>query len=183
MRTASDKRFETIVGPHFDALFRAALRLTRGRQDAEDLVQEVCLRAYPELGRLEKLERPRSWLLRVQYRLFVDETRRRKRSPFSPASDGAGSADLMLSDDPGPEELVDGFLRRQQLARAWIELERDQRALLAMHAEGYTLGELELITGISRNAIGVRLHRARARLAKLMKGELSSHLRLAQMES
>lgn len=179
---APDKRFEAIVAPHFGALYRAALRLTRVRQDAEDLVQEVCLRAYPELARLERLDQPRSWLLRVQYRVFVDETRRRRRSPFRPASAEAGSPDFVISDEPGPEELVEDSLRHAQLARAWAKLERKQRAVLALHAEGYSLAEVGKITGISPNAVGVRLHRARARLAKLIKGESSNPLRLAQME-
>jgi RNA polymerase sigma-70 factor (ECF subfamily) len=174
------KRFEAIVAPHFDALYRAGLRLTRTRADAEDLVQEVCLRAYPELERLETLEQPRAWLLRIQYRIFVDETRRRRRAPFAPAD--ASPAELAISDEPGPEELTDELLRRRRLARVWNALEPSQRALLALHAEGYSLGELEAVTGISKNALGVRLHRARARLAKLMRNDTGGHLELARME-
>ncbi len=175
-------RFERVVRPHFDALYRAAIRLTRSRADAEDLVQEVCLRALPALDRIETLEYPLGWLLRVQYRVFVDAARRRARSPFV-ATDGATADERALSADPGPEELTEASLMRRRLARAWPELEPEQRALLALHAEGYTLAELEAMTGLSRNAVGVRLHRARARLGRLMKDESAAVLQLARTES
>lgn len=174
-------QFDAVVRPHFAALYRAAMRLTHSREDAEDLLQEVSLRAYPELDRLEKLESPRGWLLRVQYRIFVDEFRRRTRSPFA-AGREAADADLAASDDPGPAQLTEQLQRQQQLARVWHELDRKQRALLALHAEGYSLAELEAFTGLSRNAIGVRLHRARARLAKLIRNDSTGGLQLVQLE-
>jgi RNA polymerase sigma factor (sigma-70 family) len=172
-------RFETVVRPHFDALYRAAMRLTRSRADAEDLVQEACLRAFAALDRLENLEYPLGWLLRVQYRIFVDSARRRVRSPFVATADTA-EADLALSTDPSPEELAEASLMRRRLTRVWPGLEPVQRALLALHAEGYTLTELEAMTGLSKNAVGVRLHRARARLGRLMNAESAGALRLAK---
>jgi RNA polymerase sigma-70 factor (ECF subfamily) len=174
-------QFEAIVRPEFDALYRAALRLTRSREDAEDLVQDVLLRAFPELDRLATLESPRGWLLRVQYRIFVDEFRRRKRAPFAQAGEAA-NADLAASEQPGPDELTELAHRGEQLTRVWRELDRQQRALLALHAEGYSLAEMAGFTGLSRNAIGVRLHRARARLARLIRNDSTGDLQLVRME-
>jgi RNA polymerase sigma-70 factor (ECF subfamily) len=175
-------RFEDVVRPHFDALYRAAMRLTRSREDAEDLVQEVALRACCELERIAALDSPRAWLLRVQYRVFVDELRRRTRSPIASGSDAADT-DSAASDDPGPEELTETAQRSRQLARAWPALDRRQRALLALHAEGYSLAELATITGLTRNAVGVSLHRARARLAKLIRNDSTGGLQLVQAEA
>jgi RNA polymerase sigma factor (sigma-70 family) len=182
MGNASTRRFTEILAPHFDALYRTAFRLTRNRQDAEDLVQEACLRAYSQLSSLEQADRPGAWLQRVQYRLFVDAVRHRRRSPFVPLADAAEVVKLTASETPGPEEAADGALRLRCLEQAWRHLEKDQRALLALHGEGYSLADLESIMGLSRNAIGVRLHRARARLARLMRSELDGGARLAQME-
>jgi RNA polymerase sigma factor (sigma-70 family) len=178
-----DARFEAVVGPHFAALHRAALRLTRRRSDAEDLVQEVCLRAFAEIDRLASLDYPLGWLLRVQYRVFVDTVRRRKRSPLKLVDDGEDAPAEPVSDAPGPDEAADAGLTAERLSAAWLELNREQRALLAMHAEGYDLGELERITGISRNALSARLHRARTRLAKLLESENGNRVHWLQAEN
>ena len=69
-----------LVQPHYEVLYRVAYRLTRSKHDAEDLAQEVCVRAYPRLAQLEQLEQPRGWLLRVMYRLFIDWSRRYERA-------------------------------------------------------------------------------------------------------
>ncbi len=176
------RRFNRIFQPHFDALYRAAWRLTRSREDAEDLVQEVALRALPELDRLATLDSPRAWLLRVQYRIFVDGLRRRRAAALVTGSE-AGDADTVSSQDPSPEELAESHLSRRRLARVWHELDRVHRALLALHAEGYTAAELAEFSGLSPNAVTVRLHRARARLARLLKKEPTGDLRLVGMET
>ena len=175
------RSFEALLRPHFEALYRAAFRLARGREDAEDLVQEVAIRALPELERLESLDNPRAWLLRVQYRIFVDGYRHRLRSPVDTRT--PADADSFGSDEPGPEDLTEAYLCRRRLAQVWPSLNREQRALLALHAEGHTPVELAELSGLSANAVSVRLHRARARLARLLKDEPASDLRLVQMES
>lgn len=175
-RQQQARQFDAVVGTHFNALYRAAMRLTRCREDAEDLVQDVVVRAMPELARLSTLDAPLAWLLRVQYRVFVDGVRRRDRSPIAD-TDGQPAIARAASEDPGPDRLTEQQQRQIVLARAWTALNRAQRALLALHVEGYTLGELEAITGLSRNAIGVRLHRARARLAQLVGNDANGILK------
>ena len=62
MKAARHADFARLIAPHADALFRAAYRLTGNRADAEDLVQDVCVRAFANLPTLETLERPKAWL-------------------------------------------------------------------------------------------------------------------------
>jgi RNA polymerase sigma-70 factor (ECF subfamily) len=158
--------FESVVGPHLDALYRAAMRLTRSRDDAEDLVQEVALRVLPRLAQLSTLDAPLGWLLKIQYRVFIDDRRRKARSPVSAQDEHIDTAE---SPDASPEQITERQQFQQLLSGAWPLLTRAQRGLLAMHAEGYSLAELEQITGLNRNALGVRLHRARARLGQLLR--------------
>ena len=164
------ERFAAIVEPHYELLYRAAYRLTRSTHDAEDLAQEVCVRAYPRLAELESLDQPRAWLLRVMYRLFVDWTRRYERTHV----ESMEIADLSAheSDERGPAELAELMLDGRYLEAAWEKLDREQRGLLAMHdVEGYTLAELREITGLKEGTLKSRLHRARVRLGKLLQRE------------
>ncbi|MBN1239813.1 MAG: RNA polymerase sigma factor [Gammaproteobacteria bacterium] len=161
------ERFETLVGRHYDLLYRTAYRFTRSVHDAEDLVQEVCIRAYPRLDELETLDQPHSWLLCVMRRLFIDQLRRYERGHVESLAshDEAGFA----SDAPGPAEETEAELRSRRLDYAWRRLDRDQRSLLTLHdVEGYTLAELMDMTGLKEGTLKSRLHRARARLGKLL---------------
>lgn len=169
---SAGKRFEAFIKPHFDALYHTAYRLTGVAADAEDLVQDVCLRAFPRLEELEQMAHPRSWLQRVLYHLFVDGTRRYENTHVR-SIDSVDSS-CLASDDAGPEDQVDMEIAEQRLLRAWRHMDRAQRALLALHdVEGFTLKELEAMTGVRQGTLKSRLHRGRVRLGKLLQRETS----------
>jgi RNA polymerase sigma factor (sigma-70 family) len=165
-------QFGALIEPYLDDLFRAAYRLSGNKPDAEDLVQETCVRAYPKLKTLVQSGKPKSWLMRVQYNLFVDATRRKQRSPFQSLTDLGESTKEMACKEPGPGELAHEKQLEDQFQQAWLMLNRKQRALLALRAEGYNLAELGDMTGLERDVLNARLYRARKSLARhLRKGE------------
>lgn len=175
-------QFERFIGPHMDALYRSAYRFTRNAADAEDLVQEVCVRAYPRLEELKGMDNPRAWLLCVLYRVFVDLRRHRDSSPLLPAGavDADALTDRLAGSEPGPEAQTESAIIATRLEHAWQRLDRTQRALLALHdVEGYTLAELEEMTGLRVGTLKSRLHRARARLGRLLNGESATPLAFA----
>jgi RNA polymerase sigma-70 factor (ECF subfamily) len=178
MSQANHAEFARLIAPHLGALFRAAYRLTGNRADAEDLVQDVCVRAYANLRSLEELEQPKGWLMKIQYRLFVDGARRRGRSPLRTTADDLDTT--CASSDPGLEDIAEGTLAERRILDAWGRLDKEQRALLALHVEGYTLTELQTITDLSTDVLKARLYRARVRLGKLIATE---HAAAPLMES
>ncbi len=168
-RTVSDggesDTFTTLVRQHYQTLYRAAYRLTRSAVDAEDLVQEVCARAYPRIGEIASLEQPRGWLLRVMYRLFIDLRRRYERTHVRPIADDED----FTSHDLDPSEEADRALEQSRLAAAWQHLSNEARVLLVLHdIEGYTVAEIQGLTGLKEGTIKSRLHRARVRLGRLL---------------
>ena len=166
MSRLSKKRFLAIVEPELRALRRTAYRLCRDPVDADDLVQRVCLRAFERAEDLKGVASPRAWLLRVQHNLFVDDCRRRSGislEAFDDASDAAISTVW-----PDPDTAAATTERIEALDRAWPELTADQRALLALYAEGHDLKTLAGITDLPLSALKARLHRARVRLGKLL---------------
>lgn len=166
-RSSAEARFEALVRPHYDALYRTAWRWTRSTEDAEDLVQETLTRAYPRLAELERLDRPRSWLARVMYRLFIDSTRRHERRKVVSLESVAGEE--LASDQPGPEESADRARNAERVAQVWRRIDREKRALLALHdIEGYTLAEITEMTGVKEGTLKSRLHRARVLLGRLL---------------
>jgi RNA polymerase sigma-70 factor (ECF subfamily) len=163
-------RFEALMAVHYEPLYRAAYRFTRSVQDSEDLVQEVCVRAFPRLTEVEALDQPRHWLMRVLYRLVVDASRRYERRNVD--SIETMDTSVLASLEPGVPEQADAVLRKELLDRAWQRLDDAQRMLLALHdIEGYSLAELTEITGLKEGTLKSRLHRARVQLGKLLKYE------------
>jgi len=165
--TEATQRFERLVRPHYEVLYRVAYRFTGSRQDAEDLVQELCIRAFRNIDSLAELDNPKTWLLCVLRRLFIDQTRRYDRTNVSSLE--ANADELLEHDAPGPLELTESAFRVQRLNHQWKKLAEEQRSLLALHdIEGYSLSELSEITGIKEGTIKSRLHRARVKLGRLL---------------
>src|SRR5215472_14083765 len=75
------RRFEELVGEHLDGLYRSARRLTRDQTAAEDLVQEVMLKAWRSFHTFEEGTNVRAWLHRIHMNAFFDSYRKRTREP------------------------------------------------------------------------------------------------------
>jgi RNA polymerase sigma factor (sigma-70 family) len=171
MSNHDSQRFTALIEPHLDAVFRAAYRLSRNRADADDLVQETCVRAYLKIGELREAQSVKAWLLRVMHNLFVDGVRRARLAPVSQRRAGASGDDSSESPEPNPEVSAYTTQREELLQRAWLKLDRGHRALLALKAEGYTLPEIGEITGLSTDALTARLYRARQNFARHLTAE------------
>lgn len=159
------RQFDTLVAPHLERLFRVAHRLTGNTADARDLVQDTCVAACEQLAQLAGNSHPVRWLLRVQYNRFIDGARRRKRAPVI-SLDLTVRAGNLPSGEPGPEDLLQQAQSEVALESAFQRLDDTQRTLLSLRAEGYDLAEIEAITGIGREVLRARLHRARRSLAQ-----------------
>ena len=160
------RRFATLIEPHLDALFRAAYRLARNRADAEDLVQETCLRAFERIAEPREPLLVKPWLLRVMHNLFIDGVRRTRL-----ASANDDEAVAAPAAHQSPEESLSTAQREERLHRAWLKLDRNHRALLALRAEGCSVQEISEITGVDAEALNARLYRARQNLARNLAAE------------
>ena len=181
-RTSGHDRFATLMRPHFDPLYGAARRLASSDADAEDLVQEVCMKAYLRLSDLESIEHPRAYLFRMLYNIFIDSVRSQQRSPVSIAADSASVDEIELAADKRlqPEEQTDRLISLELLWRAMSILDKEQCALLALHdIDGYSLAELESLTGMPQGTIKSRLHRTRNKLGRLLRREMSGRPQLS----
>ncbi len=173
-RRSGQDRFETLMTPHFDALYSAARRMTLSPHDAEDLVQEVCIKAFNRFDELEQIKFPRAWLLKVMYNKFIDDKRRTARSPVDMAWTGEESAepDDIASRADQPDDLVDREQHVEQILRAMRCLNADQCALVAMHdVEGVSIDELSELTGMPAGTIKSQLHRTRRKLGRLLSND------------
>jgi RNA polymerase sigma-70 factor (ECF subfamily) len=163
--------FEKLVRPHFDRLYRLAWRLTGQKAEAEDLFQELLIKAYGKLDDLVKIDEPGSWLSRIMYNLFIDERRRFARRRMHTVEEGEMSGDglagLPGTDDPAWNH--ERLERMQKLDSALSALSDEHRIIVLLHdTEGYKLTEIQELIGVPVGTVKSRLHRARARLREIL---------------
>ena len=168
---ANKQTFEKLVRPHFDRLYRLAFRLTGRKAEAEDLFQELLIKAFGKLDDLVHIDEPASWLSRVMYNLFIDEQRRFARSRLHTVGEGFLTGDG-LEGFAGSEDPVRDQQRLEKLQRldlALAKLSDEHRMVVLLHdTEGYKLEEIQSLTGIPLGTVKSRLHRARARLREIL---------------
>jgi RNA polymerase sigma-70 factor (ECF subfamily) len=171
---ANNLAFERLVTPHFDRLFRLAYRLTGRKAEAEDLFQELLIKAYGKLDDLVAIDEPGSWLSRIMYNLFIDERRRFARRRLHTVEEGYlpgdGLEGLAGTEDPVRDNQRLEKLKKLDLALA--QLSDEHRVVVLLHdTEGYKLQEIHELMDIPVGTVKSRLHRARARLREILTAE------------
>jgi len=68
--------FEEIINKHIDSLWSTALRLTKNKEDAEDIVQETCLKAFTNIDSLRSNEKAKAWLFKILTNTFINKYRK-----------------------------------------------------------------------------------------------------------
>lgn len=72
--------YKELIEKHLDSLWFAAMRLTKNREDAEDLVQETCLKAFENLDSLRSKSKAKAWLLKILTNTFINKYRKEQVS-------------------------------------------------------------------------------------------------------
>lgn len=165
----SAARFDELVRPHLTYLYRLAFRFCGNQADAEDLVQDLLLKLFPRCDELEKVDKLRPWMVTSLYRMFVDGTRRKKRSPLELIDDEVIFYETVTSDKASPAQELAEDQRIGLIQSAFERLSEDHRVLLTLHdIEGYRLVELEKILDVPVGTLKSRIHRARARMRNML---------------
>lgn len=160
--------FHHLIIKHYPAIHALIMSWVKNPEDAEDLMQEVFLKAYLELASLKHPEQFRLWLRQIAKHQCQNWLCRRQEI-FSQLDED------MISETPSADEVL---IMRETLAKvikAIDELPESEGQLLReRYLDDVSYDELEFRHGLSRNALAVRLLRARekvrARVEKLLAG-------------
>ncbi len=143
-------------------VFRLALRLTGNRADAEDLTQEVFIRAFRSIHKFQPgtLE---GWLHRITTNLFLDSARRAGRVRLHEL--GNESANLASARTDAPDEIVDEADLDHDVSRALAALPPEYRAAVVLcDIEGLSYDEIAAVLDVKVGTVRSRIHRGRAQL-------------------
>jgi RNA polymerase sigma-70 factor (ECF subfamily) len=158
-------RFEELVLPHLDAAYNLARWLTRDANDAEDVVQDACVRALKYIGSLNG-DSARAWFLTIVRHAFYDWCKRNR--PAEIARDDGTAIDMAV--DPAavdPEQALLRTVESKALADAIASLPLGYREVLILRElEELSYKEIARIADIPIGTVMSRLARARGLLQR-----------------
>ncbi len=173
---AGDARaFELLVQRHEGKISSLAQRMTRNREDAEDVVQQSFQKAFIHLKKFEGGSLFSTWLTRIAINEALMLLRRKRGSrevpiPESATEDGAALPLDFPDSGPSPE---DSCLQREQeriLCAAVNELKPGLRKAIELREFGeLSTGETAQVMGLSVAAVKARLFHGRKRLRQTLK--------------
>ena len=161
------RAFEDTVLPHLDAAFNYARWLTRNDADAEDVVQEACLRSVRFFSSLRDAD-ARAWLFAIVRNAWYSRMSRQSRADESRL--GPSQPDERRDDALDPEERLLQQHTVMLVRTALEQLPVDFREVIVLREmEGLSYKEIAAIVGVPIGTVMSRLARARERLQALLK--------------
>ena len=160
--------FEILVEKYQEPLTRAAWRVVRGREEAEDIVQEAFVKMYKNAHKFEKYEgiEFKSWAYKVTINTAITHYRKLKRGEFL-------SEDPSIYQEAGQEELADTRIftktdARQAVAVTMMDMPEHLRTVLEhYYLEDKSYRTIAQEEGISISTLKMRLFRAKRMFKKL----------------
>ena len=177
LRSDLSARFERDALPFLDALYSAALRMTKNPENAEDLVQETYAKAFASFHQFTEGTNLRAWLYRILTTTFINIYRKEQRQPQ--IADGEleewqiAEAATHTSDQ-GKSAEVEALeqLPDSDIKNALQELPEEFRlAVYFADVEGFSYKEVAEILSIPPGTVMSRLHRGR----KLLRESLADY--------
>ncbi|MFB3897732.1 MAG: sigma-70 family RNA polymerase sigma factor [bacterium] len=155
--------FDQIVDRYFGLIYAVAYSRLRHRESAEDLAQEVFLRAYLNLDKVQQPDLIAGWLVRVAQHLAIDwirqGNRRSKLIPMVPIDELV--TDIPDTQEKNGRETMINLDQNQALQSALFRLPETQREMVLLHyAEGYSHRQIAKYLAIHPSNVGRQLRQA-----------------------
>ncbi len=172
-KTESDDREHAIL-ENLGALYGFAMSLTRNPTDAEDLVQEACLRAIKGMTHSDIKSDPRVWLFTILRNVWINQWRRRAKGPefilLGKSRGDDGPLQTWWSDErERPEDHFDRNVASGKIRLAISGLPEVFREVVVLrYFEGFSYRQIATIVGCPAGTVMSRLNRARAELRTIL---------------
>jgi RNA polymerase sigma-70 factor, ECF subfamily len=179
--TGFERTFERLVQENKDRIYSYVCRLTNDSPDAEDITQDVFVRAYQSLHAFRHDAAVDTWLYRIATNLVIDRFRKEKRAPqWVPV---AGDSDASVCDLPStsregdPHATVQLSELQRHVQTAIQSLPVKLRAVVVLHdMEGLSYEEVAQTVGCPVGTVKSRLFNARLLLRRKLQHYIEAPL-------
>jgi RNA polymerase sigma-70 factor (ECF subfamily) len=177
MNPTARHEFESTALPQLDALYGAALRLTRNSAEAEDLVQDAYVRAYRFWHTFKSGTSVRAWLFTILRNTFINRYHRSNRNRAArtdleaqlPALGPEAAVGHPNSRVPAPDAALAARITRERIMTALESVPEDYRmAVILADLEGLAYKEIAEVMDCPIGTVMSRIYRGRRLLHKLL---------------
>ncbi|MBN2213072.1 MAG: sigma-70 family RNA polymerase sigma factor [Bacteroidales bacterium] len=167
--------FKYLIDKYKDMIFTLAFRITGNKEDAEEVAQDVFLKAYRGLEAFRGTSKFSTWLYKIAYNHSV--SRIRKKQPDIQSYD---SMEITMDEWKGETDInlerMDN-IPVKYIRQAFEKLEETERAVLTMfYQDELSVKEISHATGLSISNVKVKLFRGRKKLTDTLKRILKTEL-------
>lgn len=165
--------YSKLVDQYQNMVFTLAFRYTSVREEAEEIAQDVFVKAYRSLSSFNGKSKFSTWLYTIAHRTAISRLRLKKESLLSLDND-EGHTIQFASDDAADKRLhQQSDQKALQLAMSKLQ-PVDARIITLFYQADQSLDEIAFILGMTANNVKVRLFRARQKLRELLKSTYES---------
>lgn len=156
--------FGLFVDRYGTMIFQVVFRISGNREEAEDLSQEVFIKAYRQLYQFRGEAAFSSWLYRIAWNLSMDRLDKRKKESWVEL-DGLTGTHTLNSATTEPYHTMDTAERKRALTLEIEKLDAPDRLIIELYyRDEKTVKEIAWILGIGESNVKIRLHRIRKKL-------------------
>lgn len=167
IRSGYTERYRELVDAYADNIIALIYKMTGCREDAEEMAQDVFVKAFFSIGKYRGDSSFSTWLFRIAYNLAITSLRKKKRIFYKDDMERAGDSLDDSSDNIRYKEIREE--QYEALEKAMNELAPDDRSLLMLfYEEDKSLNELVEITGLTLSNVKIKMLRSRRRLAGIL---------------
>ena len=188
-KQGDDEAFGMLVEQYQDKIYGYVLRMLHDPEEAEDVAQEIFIRAYQNLVGFREAASFKTWLYRIATNLTIDAARTRKRrwsDTFSldePVATDEGELQRQLpTDRPGPVNRAESSQLQQLVGEAIAQLPSKLRMVITLYdIEGLSYKEIAGVLGCPVGTIKSRLFNARNQLRDELEEKIDAEEWLAEL--
>jgi RNA polymerase sigma-70 factor (ECF subfamily) len=175
--SGDQQAYAGLVNRYQNYVFTLALRFTKNREDAEEVSQDIFIKAYRALADFRGASKFSTWLYTIVNTTCITFLRKKRLEVHS--LDNEKVFELADSQDSGMRaNLVEQKSRLAMVNNAIKMLSIDDAEVITLFYKGeQTLEEIAQILGIEANTVKVRLHRARTRLKEKMETHFAQEVK------
>jgi len=167
--------FSFLVDNYKNMVFSLAFKMTKSREEAEEVSQDTFIKAYKNLSKFKGDSKFSTWLYRIAYHTSLDAIKKNKNT-----TNTYDINEVTFNQIKAVEHILEGIERKERAELMEVCLQKmadEERSIIWMfYYDELSLKEIIEVTGLQEANIKVKLHRARKKLLTIVKENIEPEI-------